>query len=111
MVTVEQLADSTENALAFLCEQGLHQSGRRILFPESFKGGFVLTYAGNGQELTVAYLDQQLEVCAAEAEIFGPKLHPEFAGNMFSREHLLQYLPKLAQVLRAQLFGSAQIAG
>jgi len=99
---IEQLAEKTEAEFTFLCSQGLLRQERRILFPDSFKGGFVLTYAGNGMAVAVEYLDMQFEVRAGEVELFGPNVHPAFSGNMFSREHLLEHLSKLAAVLQAQ---------
>jgi len=104
---IEQLADRAEAAFAFLRERGLLLQERRILFPESFKGGFVLTFAGSGKEITIEYLDMQFEVRVDGVELFGSNTHREFAGNMFSRAHLLEHLAQLASVLRTQLTSPA----
>ena len=110
MNAIEQIADKTEAALAFLSNRGLLFHERRILHPESYKGGFVLTFSGNGETVTVEYLDMQFEVRIGDAELFGSNLHPEFSGNMFSREHLVEHMPKLAAVLQTQLAKHAQRA-
>ena len=73
--------------------------------PESAKGGFVLTVASEDPRLRVRiqYLDMQLEVTISGEQAFGDTVHPGFAGNMFSREHLLEALPRLASVIRQAL--------
>jgi len=101
--SIEEIAERTTAVFAFLRDDGLLLRERRILFPESFKGGFVLIFAGEGREITVEYLDMQFEVRAGSAEIFGPNTHPQFAGNVFSREHFLEHLSQLAVVVQMRL--------
>ena len=103
MNTIEQLAEATESAFAFLPKLGTPLHERRILFPESFKGGFSLNFSGNGQAITVEYLDMQFEVRAGDIELFGSTVHPGFSGNMFSREHLAEHISTLASVAEALL--------
>lgn len=38
----------------------------------------------------------QLEVHSGDRELFGVSVHEGFEGNMFSREHLREYLPRIA---------------
>jgi hypothetical protein len=100
MTVFKQLALEAEAAFSFLAERGMHVSDRRLLAPESFRGGFTLTFLGAGLEYSIEYLEMQFRVSAAKAEVFGPTVHPEFGGNMFSAEHLRQYLPQLADIVR-----------
>jgi hypothetical protein len=64
--------------------------------PESFKGGFKLIFRNSsGTKVTILYTDYEFQVRAGSKEIFGATKHESFAGNMFSREHLIPALPKL----------------
>jgi hypothetical protein len=38
----------------------------------------------------------QLEIHDDGVEVFGNEVHPGFAGNMLSREHLKECLPRIA---------------
>ena len=38
----------------------------------------------------------EVEVRFNAEEVFGSRVHPGFEGNMFSREHLKEYLPRIA---------------
>ena len=65
-------------------------------FGEShYRGGFRLTLADEQNKCEVLYSDMQLEVSFNGAEIFGVNVHSGFEGNMFSREHLKEYLPRI----------------
>jgi len=67
------------------------------IFGEShYRGGFRLVLAGNASSCEVVYSDMELEVSVNGNEIFGHKIHRGFEGNMFSLEHLREYLPRIA---------------
>lgn len=66
-------------------------------FGEShYRGGFRLTLADHQSKCEVLYSDMQLEVSFNGTEIFGVNVHSGFEGNMFSREHLRECLPRIA---------------
>ncbi|EKB4876859.1 hypothetical protein ACV4V4_22070 [Pseudomonas aeruginosa] len=66
-------------------------------FEEShYRGGFRLRLAGTTGSCEVLYSDMQLEVRFNGREVFGNNVHAGFEGNMFSREHLREYLPRIA---------------
>jgi hypothetical protein len=103
MNAVEQLVDQTVNAFAFLAPSGFKISSRKIIVPESFKGGFTLSYRSGGSSLEIQYSDMEFVVTHDGREMFGATNHPGFAGNMFSREHLAEFLPGLAESIRKEL--------
>jgi hypothetical protein len=109
MNEIELLAAKVESTFASDLKLMPHE--RRILFPDSFKGGFVLAFSGYGGSIEVEYLDMQFEARIGEVELFGPKVHPKFSGNMFSREHLAEHLPQLVAVVRSQLATLHPVAG
>jgi hypothetical protein len=66
-------------------------------FGEShYRGGFQVTLADERSNCEVLYSDMQLEVRFNGKEVFGTQVHAGFEGNMFSREHLREYLPRIA---------------
>ena len=66
-------------------------------FGEShYRGGFRLVLAGKTGSCDVVYSDMELEVSFNGGEVFGRQVHSGFEGNMFSREHLREYLPRIA---------------
>jgi hypothetical protein len=76
-------------------------------FGEShYRGGFRLVLANETGSFEVLYSDMQLEVSLNGREVFGTKVHAGFKGNMFSREHLREYLPRIA----ASAAAAAQIS-
>ena len=50
----------------------------------------------------VLYSAMQLEVQVNGSAVFGIDLHQGFEGNMFSREHLQEYLPRIAASVAAR---------
>jgi hypothetical protein len=95
-IPVSDLTRATENEFAFLAELGLPIVERREFALESYRGGFELTFGGaSGKRVTILYSDYEFDVRADGNEIFGASKHDSFAGNMFSREHLIPALPKL----------------
>lgn len=101
---VSDLARATENEFAFLAELGLPIVERCEFAPESYRGGFELTFGGaSGKRVTILYSDYEFDVRADGNEIFGASKHDSFAGNMFSREHLIPALPKLRAAVEPAL--------
>ena len=75
-------------------------------FAEShYRGGFRLVLANTTGICEVLYSDLELEVSFNSREIFGTKVHVGFEGNMFSREHLREYLPRIAASAAAEARG------
>ena len=73
-------------------------------FGEShYRGGFRLVLAGNAGSCEVVYSDMEIEVSFNGIEVFGRKVHGGFEGNMFSREHLREYLPRIAASAAAEV--------
>src|SRR5687768_9304439 len=96
--TVSNLALATEMEFAFLAGLGFELEERREFASESYRGGFEFTFRGSsGEQVTVLYSDCEFEVHANGDEVFGALQHDSFAGNMFSREHLIGALPKIRQ--------------
>jgi hypothetical protein len=60
--------------------------------------------------VVIDYTDYEFEVHADEKEIFGPNERAPFAGNMFSREHLIDALPRIRQSIEASLRSFASSA-
>lgn len=111
MINVNDLALAAENEFAFLEALGLPLVEWSEISPESFKGGFKLIFRSqSGKEVVVNYTDCEFEVHADQKEIFGPNQHPQFAGNMFSREHLIGALPKIRQSIESSLSSFASPA-
>ncbi len=102
-ITVEQLVAETKRVFSFLSERGFHLSNHELSFPESFKGGFVLTFGNAEEKFVVQYLEMELEIVRGRIELFGPRNHPEFAGNMFSREHLSENIGRIGQLIAREL--------
>ncbi len=76
-------------------------------FGEShYRGGFRLVLANTIGSCEVLYSDMQLEVSFNGSEVFGTKVHVGFEGNMFSREHLREYLPRIAASAAAGALGT-----
>jgi|GEM_PF-2100869 len=111
MVSVNELALAAENEFAFLEGLGFPLAEWSEIFPESFKGGFKLVFRHqSGREVVIAYTDYEFKVRAESKEIFGAECHEPFAGNMFSREHLIDALPRIRQSVEASLRAFANAA-
>ncbi len=104
MISVEELVLAAENEFAFLEGLGFPLVEWSEIFPESFKGGFKLIFQSpSGRQIVIHYTDCEFEVHADDEEIFGTVRHEPFAGNMFSREHLIDALPKIRQSVETLL--------
>ena len=103
-ISVNDLALATENEFAFLESLGFPLAEWSEIAPESFKGGFKLIFRNpSGAKVTVVYTDYEFQVHAGSKEIFGASKHESFAGNMFSREHLIPALPKIRKAVEPAL--------
>src|SRR5258706_9512696 len=111
LIKVNDLVRAAENEFGFLEALGLPLVEWSEIFPESFKGGFKLIFrGGSGKEMVIKYTDYEFKVHADQREIFGPVQHEPFAGNMFSREHLIGALPKIRQSIELSLSSFASTA-
>src|SRR5687767_13321035 len=111
MISVNELAVAADKEFAFLEGLGFPLTEWSEIFPESFKGGFKLIFRGPlGQKVVIRYTDCEFAVRAGKKEIFGPNQHEPFAGNMFSREHLIDALPKIRQSIEPSLSSFASSA-
>jgi hypothetical protein len=98
--TVVELADQTELLFGFLISRGYRLAERKIVAPEEFKGGFILMFASEKDRIRIQYLDMEIAVTRGDSELFGDSIHPNFEGNMFSREHLAKALARIADAVR-----------
>ncbi|MFN3652802.1 MAG: hypothetical protein ACK47B_24750 [Armatimonadota bacterium] len=103
MASVDELAAETKRAFGFLAEHGFTLAGERQHWPESFKGGFELTYASAASRIRIHYGDMELTVDRDGEELFGPTNRGSFHGNMFSRENLLLALERIANDVQGRL--------
>ena len=111
MVSVNELALAAENEFAFLEGLGLPLVEWSEIFPESFKGGFKLVFRHqSGKQVVITYTDYEFEARADGEVIFGQERHEPFGGNMFSREHLINALPKIRRSIEASLRAFATAA-
>ena len=103
MNTCDSLLSQTESSFGFLAHQGFKLVSREFISPNSFRGGFLVKYSNGKSTLEVEYLEQQFEVRCDSKKIFGPSVHPGFGGNMFSNQHLIEFLPSIAQSVQNSL--------
>jgi hypothetical protein len=103
MPAFEHLASQAEELFQFVVQSGFTLASRQVLSPESFKGGFALRFVSEHASLQVEYSDLELAVHLGTTELFGPSVHPSFAGNSFSPEHLAEHLPAIAERVREGL--------
>jgi hypothetical protein len=71
-------------------------NSRETFFESSYRGGFELVLTDPKNRWEIVYSDMELEVRCNGTEVFGTAAHEGFEGNMFSREHLREYLPRIA---------------
>ena len=111
MISVNDLALACEHEFAFLETLGFPLTEWSELFPESFKGGFTLVFANrSGKRVIISYTDCEFEVRTNGKELFGRTHHEPFSGNMFSREHLTEALPRIRLSVESPLRGMANEA-
>jgi hypothetical protein len=103
MPSISELSTLAKRELDFLQADGWAFESEKILAPEYYRGGFILHFRRTASELIVEYLEMEFAVKLDGREIFGPQQHPEFSGNVFSREHFAEHLSKLADVVANEL--------
>ena len=105
--SLNELVADAEQQFRDALGPSFHVASREVIAESYYRGGFRLVFANASGQVQVFYGDLELEVTVNGRELFGPAVHQGFSGNMFSREHLKQYLPAIA----ASLFTQLQIAG
>jgi len=91
-----ELAKDAEREFRSALGERFHTASCETFGESHYRGGFRLTLADERSKYEVLYSDMQLEVSFNGAEVFGVNVHASFEGNMFSREHLREYLPRIA---------------
>jgi hypothetical protein len=109
-LTIDDLLAITKSAFAFVAAHGYSLADTERVFPDSFKGGFVLTWKRLDSSMEVEYLDQQLTVRCDERELFGAAVCGPFAGKMLSPEHLPLAIGRIAVDVQSRIAqASAQV--
>jgi hypothetical protein len=93
--TADLLEDAQREFRAALGDAFL-PTARETFAESSFRGGFRLMLVRAADICEVVYSDTEIEVRFNGEEVFGSRVHPAFEGNVFSREHLKEYLPRIA---------------
>lgn len=94
--TIQELLKDAQREFCAVLGGAVETKSCETFAESSYRGGFRLVFAGQGGQLDVLYSDMQLEISFRGTEVFGINLHAGFEGNMFSREHLKEYLPRIA---------------
>ena len=95
-LTVAELAQDTEREFRAAFGNTLRAASRQTFDESDYRGGFKLVFSHDAGRCEVMYSDMEMEVSLNGREIFGSKVHVGFEGNVFSREHLREYLPRIA---------------
>ena len=93
---ISDLIIAAEHAFLTAFSENFVVASRETFYESSYRGGFRLILTNEENRCEVLYSDMQLEVQFNGKEAFGPTVHPGFAGNTFSREHLREYLLSIA---------------
>ena len=100
---LSDLANDAENQFQLALGPKFRVASNEVLGESQARGGFRLCFADGSRELVVAYGDLQIEVTLNGLELFGFTNHIGFAGNMFSREHFKECLPRIVAASIEQL--------
>jgi hypothetical protein len=96
-LSIADLMRDTEREFRTVFGETITTTSCETFGESSYRGGFRLVLAADqGRKFDILYSDLQLEVSYEGSEVFGNDVHAGFEGNMFSREHLRQYLPRIA---------------
>jgi hypothetical protein len=109
-LTVAELAEDAKREFSTAFGSALRPTSCRTFGEAHYRGGFQLVFSHDVGPCEVVYSDMELEVSLNGIEIFGPKVHVGFEGNMFSREHLREYLPRIAASAAAEA-GAGHVQG
>lgn len=108
-LTIAELVKDTEREFRAAFGDTLTTTSCETFAESSYRGGFRLALADQSRSFDVLYSDMQLEISQSGTEVFGNRVHVGFEGNMFSREHLREYLPRIvASVAAAAQAGHVQ---
>lgn len=102
-ISIAELMVEAERELQSAFGESFKVSSRRTFAGEYYRGGFEILFSSMAGNIEVCYSDMQLEVKYNDKELFGVAMHEGFAGNMFSREHLREYLPRIAASISSAL--------
>ena len=69
----------------------------KVMGESNYRGGFTLEFSDGIRHLVAAYGDLEFEARLDGRELFGPDRHGDFAGIMFSREHLREHLHRIVE--------------
>ena len=101
--SLQFLASEVEKIFGYLRPAYEFESIQFFGEPGSARAGFRLSFSG-AQELTLSYQDWlEFEIELGGKEVFGANRHPQFGGNQFSPEHLLEHLPAIAEAVALDL--------
>lgn len=95
-LTVSDLAKDAEREFIAAFENVIQPMSCETFGESNYRGGFKLSFSNKLGSCEVLYSDMQMEVSSNGKEVFGTRVHAGFEGNMFSREHLREYLPRIA---------------
>jgi hypothetical protein len=96
VIPVAELMAETERELRSALEGQLVVASKLTFSEETYRGGFEVEFSCIAGSCKIVYSDMQFEAKCNGKEIFGVRVHEGFEGNMFSREHLREYLPRIA---------------
>ena len=100
--TLESLADDADAAFSSVLP-GFARTNRNVDSGWGARDGFRLVYEQGEKRCEVLYSDMAIEVTMNGKELFGWAVHPDFAGNAFSRENLGKAISRIAlSALRSQ---------
>jgi hypothetical protein len=95
-LTLTELVQDTERETRAAFGNELARASCETFQEDGYRGGFRLLLADQGRSVEILYSDMQLEISQDGKEVFGTRVHVGFEGNMFSREHLRECLPRIA---------------
>jgi len=106
-ISASQLLQQTEQEFRAGLGPECEVMSSNLAAPESFRGGFRMVFTCGLGQLVASYGDMEFEVIYGARELFGHTVHVDFEGNMFSREHLKEYLPRIVASAIGQLRNAA----
>lgn len=102
-ISTNELLQQTEQEFRIALGTDCKVVSSNLVVPESYRGGFRIVLQYDRGEIVASYGDMEFAVTFGEREIFGHTVHTGFVGNMFSREHLKEYLPRIVASAVGQL--------
>lgn len=94
-ISTNELLQQTEREFRSTLGPDCKVISSNLVVPESYRGGFRIVLQWGRGEIVASYGDMEFAVTFGERELFGRAVHTGFSGNMFSREHLKEYLPRI----------------